>query len=162
MPITGTKNTAIQDVVQRGSSTAREGFVSRQTWDLYQPMRWWRQLTDLNAGSKETPSEGTEQDLNEAEEPRTSTADEANAQNPCNVEEAHVVCGHNQRLQLGGANRHTFFEAFVELAESLSEKGRVFRGKEGGRDVEVCFCVLLESNEGLCHTKVRWCVHYLA
>ena len=66
------------------------------------------------------------------------------------LQAAHADCERNQRLQLGRADRKTLFDDFSEFAQSLSGKGLVFKGQEGDRDVDVSFCVLPGSDEGLC------------
>ena len=88
---------------------------------------------------------GKEKELDEL-----SIANDANILTLRDIQSVHAVCEDNQRLQLGPINRQTFFQDFSELGQSLSEKGKVFRGEESGRGVEVCFCVLPESNEVLC------------
>lgn len=88
---------------------------------------------------------GKEKELDEL-----SIANDANILTLRDIQSVHAVCEHDQRLQLGHINRQTFFHDFSELAQSLSETGKVFRGEQSGRGVEVCFCVLPESNEVLC------------
>lgn len=79
-----------------------------------------------------------------------SAANKANILNFCKLQDAHADCEHHQRLQLGRADRETLFEDFLEFAQSLSEKGMVFKGQESSQDVDVCFCVLSGSDEALC------------
>ncbi|CAD6587545.1 MAG: hypothetical protein ASARMPRED_003175 [Alectoria sarmentosa] len=88
---------------------------------------------------------GKEKELDEL-----SIANDANILSLRDIQSVHAVCEDNQRLQLGHINRQTFFHDSSEVTQSLSVKGKVLRGEQSGRGVEVCFCVLPESNELLC------------
>lgn len=79
-----------------------------------------------------------------------STANKTNMLTLSKLRDAHAGCEHNERLQLGRTDRKDFFEHFSTFTRSLSERGTIFRGQESSHDVDVCFCVLPERDEGLC------------
>ena len=89
----------------------------------------------------------------EVELKEKSTNNEANLLTLRQVQAAHAVCEYDRRLQLGRTNRQCFFEDFSKFAEN----GRVFKGQEGNRDVDLCICALPGGDEGMCVIRKLGC-----